>query len=45
MEMIILKSIEIYDIIKKYLKKINMTIINEDYIETNRWFFIFSIKT
>jgi superfamily II DNA or RNA helicase len=42
--MIISESIYRYDIIKEYLKKIEMHIIEDDYKETNRWFFIYAIK-
>lgn len=43
-EMIISESVERYDKIKKYVGKIKMHIIKEDYNETNRWFFIYAIK-
>jgi superfamily II DNA or RNA helicase len=43
-EIIISESIERYDIIKDYLKELEMKIINEEYIETNRWFYIYVIK-
>ena len=43
-EIIISESIERYDIIKDYLKELEMKIINEEYIETNRWFYIYAIK-
>ena len=43
-EMIISESKERYDIIKKYLDELNMTIIKDDYMDTNRWFVIHAIK-
>ena len=43
-EMIISESIERYDIIKKYLEELGMHIIKDDYIEKNRWFYIYAIK-
>ena len=43
-DMIISKSVERYDVIKKYLEELNMKIIIDDYIENNRWFVIHAIK-
>ena len=43
-EMIISESVERYDSIKKYLIQLNMRIIEDDYVESNRWFVIHAIK-
>ena len=43
-EMIISESIERYIIIKDYLKELGMYVTKDDYIETNRWFYIYAIK-
>ena len=44
-EMIISELIERFDIVKEYLeKKLKMIIINVDYNESNRWFYINAIK-
>jgi superfamily II DNA or RNA helicase len=43
-EIIISESIERYETIKEYLEELKMKIIIDDYIETNRWFIIHSIK-
>ena len=43
-DMIISKSIERYDVIKKYLEGLNMKIIIDNFIENNRWFVIHAIK-
>ena len=43
-EMIISESIERYEIIKNYINELNIKIINDNYINTNRWFIIHAIK-
>lgn len=43
-EMIISESIERYEVIKNYISELNMTIIKDDYSETNRWFYIHVIN-
>jgi ubiquinone/menaquinone biosynthesis C-methylase UbiE len=43
-EMIISESVERYDSVKEYIKEIKMRIIDEEYEETKRWFFIYAIK-
>ena len=44
-EMIISESIERFDIVKEYLETdLEMNIINADYNESQRWFYINAIK-
>ena len=43
-EMIISESVERYDIIVEYIKSLQLHIKKTDYIETNRWFYIFVIN-
>ena len=43
-EMIISENRDRYDGIKNYLQELNMQIISDDYVETNRWFVINAIK-
>ena len=43
-EMIISESVERFDIIREYLADLDMKIINTEYNETNRWFYIYAIK-
>jgi hypothetical protein len=43
-EMIISESVERYESIKDYLIGLNMRIIEDNYVETNRWFVIHAIK-
>jgi hypothetical protein len=44
-EMIISESVERYNIVKEYLEtELEMNIINADYNESQRWFYINAIK-
>ena len=43
-EMIISESVERFDVVKEYLANLEMKIINEEYNETKRWFYINAIK-
>ena len=43
-EMIISESVERYDIIKNKVEELNLTIIKEEYVKTNRWFYIYAIN-
>jgi molybdopterin biosynthesis enzyme MoaB len=43
-EMIISESIERYDQVKDHLEAIGMRIIDPEYSETNRWFYMYAIK-
>ena len=43
-EMIISESVERFDIIREYLAELEMKIINTEYNETKRWFYINAIK-
>ena len=42
--MIISESVERFDIIREYLADLDMRIINTEYNETKRWFYINAIK-
>jgi hypothetical protein len=42
--MIISESVERFDIIKEYLAELEMKIINTEYNETKKWFYINAIK-
>jgi superfamily II DNA or RNA helicase len=43
-EMIISESVERYEIIKSYINEQKYLIIKDDYLETNRWFYLYVIN-